>query len=101
VFLGAVAVAASSAAGVMVLEAGPVLAPEPVVTTMSLSGTNGATADAVYQNSGTPTRVIKWYNQYVYAPWLAAGTPCSLSALPVDAVAYYVIVAYGPYRECD
>jgi hypothetical protein len=99
--LAAVAVAASSAAGVMVLQAGTVLAPEPVVTTQPLSGTNGATADAVYLNSGTPTTVLKWVNTGVYAPWLAPGTPCTITALPVDGTAYYVILASGPIRKCD
>jgi hypothetical protein len=98
--LAAVAVAASSAAGMMVLEAGAVLAPEPVVTTQPLSGTNGATGDAVYLNSGTPTSVLKWYTNYIYAPGLAAGTPCSQTALPVDAVATKVIIASGNYRRC-
>jgi hypothetical protein len=98
--LGAVAVAASSAAGVIVLEAGTVFAPEPVVTTQTLTGSNGATADAVYQNSGTPTSVIKWYTNYIYAPWLAAGTPCSPTALAVDQVATKVIIASGNYRRC-
>jgi hypothetical protein len=98
--LAAVAVAASSAAGVMVLEAGTVLAPEPVVTTQPLSGYNGATGDAVYLNSGTPTTVLKWYTNYIYAPSLAAGTPCSQTALPVDAVATKVIIAAGNYRRC-
>jgi hypothetical protein len=99
--VAAVAVALGSAVGLMVVEAGTALAPEPVVTTQSLSGTNGALADAVYLNSGTPTRVIKWYPMFVYAPSLAAGTPCSVSALPADATARYVIVAYGNYKECD
>jgi hypothetical protein len=98
--LAAIAVAASSAAGMMVLEAGTVLAPEPVVTTQPVSGYNGAAADAVYENSGAPTRVLKWYNEYVYAPSLAGGTPCSLTALPVDAVATKVIIAAGNYRRC-
>jgi hypothetical protein len=84
----------------MVLEAGAVLAPEPVVTTQPLSGSNGSSADAVYENSMTPTTVFKWYNEYVYAPSLAAGTPCSITALPVDAVATKVIIAAGNYRRC-
>jgi hypothetical protein len=99
--LAAVAVAASSAAGVMVLEAGTVLAPEPVVTTQPLTGSNGTSAAAVYLNSGTPTRVLKWSNTSVYAPNLAVGTPCSLTALAVDQQAYYVILGSGPFRKCD
>lgn len=99
--LAAVVVAASSAGGTMVLEAGTVLAPEPVVTTQPLTGTNGATGDAVYENSGTPTRVLKWSNTAMYAPNLAVGTPCSLTALAVDQTAYYVILASGPFRKCD
>jgi hypothetical protein len=98
--LAAVAVAASSAAGAMVLEAGTVLAPEPVVTTQPLSGSNGSSADAVYENSAMPTTVFKWYNEYVYAPDLAAGTPCSITALPVDAVVWKVVLAAGNYRRC-
>jgi hypothetical protein len=99
--LAAVAVAACSAAGVVVLEAGMVLAPSPVVTTQPLSGYNGASAAAVYENSGTPTRVLRWSNTAMYAPWLAVGTPCSLTALAVDQPAYYVILASGPFRKCD
>jgi hypothetical protein len=99
--LAAVAVAASSAAGMMVLEAGTVLAPSPVVTTQPLTGYNGASAAAVYENSGTPTRVLRWSNTAMYAPNLAVGTPCSLTALAVDQTAYYVILASGPFRKCD
>jgi hypothetical protein len=99
--LAAVAVAASSAAGVMAFDAGTVLAPEPVVTTQLLSGTNGVTAQAVYANSGTPTTVLKWVNTGVYAPNLAAGTPCTITPLAVDQTAYYVILASGPLRKCD
>jgi hypothetical protein len=84
----------------MVLEAGTVLAPEPVVTTQPLTGTNGASGAAVYLNSGAPTHVLKWSNTAVYAPNLAVGTPCSLTVLPADAVAYQVIVASGPMRKC-
>jgi hypothetical protein len=52
--LPALAVAASSAAGVMALQAGTVLAPTPVVTTQELSESNGATGDVVCLN-GQPT----------------------------------------------
>jgi hypothetical protein len=52
--LAAAAVAASSAAGVMVLQAGTVLAPTPAVTTQNLSEPNGATGDVICLN-GQPT----------------------------------------------
>jgi hypothetical protein len=68
----------------MIVEAGTVLAPEPVVTTQPLTGYNGASAAADYENSGPPTRVLRWTYTAGYAPWLAAGTPCALTALPVD-----------------
>jgi hypothetical protein len=84
----------------MALEAGTVLAPEPVVTTQPLTGTNGTSAAAVYLNSGTPTTVLKWTNTFEYAPNLAVGTPCSLTALAVDQQAYQVIRASGPFRIC-
>jgi hypothetical protein len=110
--LATVAVAASSAAGMMVLEAGTVLAPEPVVTTQPLTGTNGETGDAVSLNTppppgywvwpdGSVRPYIRWPSEFVYAPWLAAGTPCSPVMLPVDAVATYHIIAVGNYRSCD
>jgi hypothetical protein len=108
--LAAVAVAASSAAGVMVLEAGTVLAPEPVVTTQTL--TNGATTEVISVNTPPPPGYwvwpdgiarpyIRWYPEFVCAPWLAAGTPCSVVVLPVDQVATNVIIAYGNYKRCS
>jgi hypothetical protein len=74
--------------------------PEPVSTTQPLSGSNGATAAAVYQNSQNPTKVIKWYTTGIYAPNLAAGTPCSTSDLPVGATATKVIIGSGNYKRC-
>lgn len=45
--VAAVVIAASSAVGMMVVDAGTALAPEPVVTTQSMSGYNSWTADVV------------------------------------------------------
>jgi hypothetical protein len=74
--------------------------PEPVVTTQSLSGSNGATAAAVYQNSGTSTSVVKWYSTGIFAPNLGAGTPCSTSDLPSGGTATKAILASGSYKRC-
>jgi hypothetical protein len=74
--------------------------PEPVVTTQSLSGSNGATAAAVYRNSRQSTEVIKWYSTGIYAPDLAAGSPCSTSDLPEGGTATKVILASGRYKRC-
>jgi len=74
--------------------------PEPVVTTQSLTGSNGATAAALYQNSGTSTRVTKWYSTGIFAPNLDPGAPCSTSDLPEGATAIKVILASGPYKRC-
>jgi hypothetical protein len=74
--------------------------PEPVSTTQSLSGSNGATAAAVYQNSRTATSVVKWYSTGIYAPNLAGGTPCSTSDLPSGGTAIKVILASGSYKRC-
>jgi hypothetical protein len=74
--------------------------PEPVTTTQSLSGSNGATAAAVYRNSQTSTRVVKWYSTGIYAPNLAAGTPCSISDLPSGGTATRVILGSGSYKRC-
>lgn len=75
--------------------------PEPVVTTQPLMGANGATATAIYENSSTPTSVLKWYSTYVSAPDLVAGTPCSLSALPAGGTATMALVAAGNFRACN
>jgi hypothetical protein len=74
--------------------------PEPVITTQPLSGSNGATAAAVYQNSRTSTQVTKWYSTGVYAPNLAAGIPCSIGDLAQGATATKVILGSGSYKRC-
>ncbi len=74
--------------------------PEPVTTTQPLSGSNGATAAAVYQNSQAATSVVKWYSTGIFAPNLAAGSPCSTSDLPNGGTATRVILASGSYKRC-
>lgn len=75
--------------------------PEPVLTTQILTGSNGATASAIYQNSSDPTSVLKWYSTYVSAPEVSPGTPCSTTDLASGATATMAIVPAGNFRACD
>jgi hypothetical protein len=70
------------------------------VTTQSLSGSNGATAAAVYENSSVSTSVIKWSSTSVYAPSLAAGTPCSTIELESGVETLQTIVGSYSYKRC-
>ena len=77
------------------------LDPEPARLTQSLSGSNGATAAAVYVNSGQNTTVVRWPGSYTSGSVLPpAGMPCSTLDLPPGSDTTKVIVAYGNYRKC-
>ena len=95
-----IAALAGSAGGTFLAGAGTALAPEPAMLTADLSGSNGATAAALYSNTNVGTSVVKWPKSYTYGPWLAAGTPCNDVDLPPGAVVTSVIVATGNYRKC-
>jgi hypothetical protein len=74
--------------------------PEPAKLTQSLSGSTGATAAAVYVNSGIGTSVIKWVSTAA-AGSVAAGTPCTTGDASVDTQTTKVIqVLANGYRRC-
>jgi hypothetical protein len=74
--------------------------PEPAKLTQSLSGSTGATAAAVYANSGVSTSVIKWVSTAA-AGSAAAGTPCTTGDASVDIQTTKVIqVLSNGYRRC-
>jgi hypothetical protein len=73
--------------------------PEPTRAVQNLSGSTGATAAAVYVNSQTPTKIIKWPNSYT--PGAAtAGSPCSVYDMVAGTNTLGTIQAYGGYRKC-
>jgi hypothetical protein len=77
------AVALGSAGAMWFGGAGTALAPEPARLTQDLSGSMGATAAAVYVNTNTQTKVIRWYADWTStdATVRAAGegAPCATS----------------------
>lgn len=77
--------------------------PEPADLGAPLGASTGATADAKYTNTGTPTRVVEWPASYTAGATLVPGTPCSTYALPVGALTSRAIVAATPtsnLRKC-
>lgn len=71
-----------AAGAVLVGGAGSVSAPGPADLTANLSGYTGATAAAVYADSGAPTTVKLWPGVWTSSGGtLAAGTPCSPGSL--------------------
>jgi hypothetical protein len=76
--------------------------PEPANLTQPLTGSNGASAAAVYVNSGGPTSVVKWSPTFVQtANPPAAGTPCSTGNLDTNGQTLKLIQAgSGNFRKC-
>ncbi len=80
---------------------GSALAPEPAKLSAALPASAGRTGDAVYLNSGTPTRVLFYSSSWIsdsHGP--AAGTPCSTIALALDRVTTQVIQRNAAYARC-
>lgn len=75
--------------------------PEPARLTTDLYGATGATAAAVYTNTGTNTNVIKWPSSYTWssAPPLP-GIPCSNGDIPWGTETLKIIQGSGSYRRC-
>jgi len=77
------------------------LDPEPVSLVQPIGSTTGATAAAVYVNSGLGTTAIKWPSTYTGGGNLPpAGTSCTTGAANAGTITYQVIVASGNYRKC-
>lgn len=94
----------SLAAAVLVvgLGSGTASAPEPADLTAPLTGTNGATAAAVFTNSGIATRVVVWPIVFTLGGTAAAGTPCSPYGLaPGDRTTRVIVLnSSGTMRKC-
>lgn len=74
--------------------------PQPAQATASLTGSTGATAAAVFVNTETPTTILKWDASYAPGSTAAAGTPCSVTDLGVNATTQKVIQVFGSNRRC-
>lgn len=73
--------------------------PEPAQAQIALSGSNGATAAAVYTTSLTATSIVKWPSSYIVGS-VPAGLPCSPVDLTLGSTTAHVIQAVGSYRKC-
>lgn len=100
----AITIALVASVGVFATGASSALAPEPAKLAAKLD--TGRTADAVYVNSSTPTKVVYFSNSWILsANGPAAGTPCSSYALAEGAVTSQVIQSLTTsngyvYRRC-
>jgi hypothetical protein len=96
------AVAAAAFATTALFTSGNALAPGPADVVSDLTGTTGATAQAVYANSGVPTRVVLWPNYWVTGGSYPAGTPCSNYGIGVGTRTTKVIIvnSSGSQRRC-
>lgn len=75
--------------------------PEPARLTTDLYGSTGATAAAVYTNTGAATNVIKWPSSYTWSSSPPpAGTPCSNGDVPWGTETLKLIQGSGSYRRC-
>jgi hypothetical protein len=76
-------------------------APEPARLSQNLSGSTGATAAAVYVNTGEPTTVFSRPSTWTAAgPWVEAGRPCATGSLPEGWETTSVIERTGNYVRC-
>jgi hypothetical protein len=75
--------------------------PEPARLTKDLFGSTGATAAAVYVNTGAETVVMKWPGS---STWSAspppAGLPCSTGDIPWNTETLKIIQGTGSTRRC-
>lgn len=77
------------------------LAPEPAKTTAPLTGTTGATAQAVSLTIDTNVKVVKWPSSMSYCgPNMQAGMLCSNIDLASDEVPYKRIQKIGSNCRC-
>jgi hypothetical protein len=74
-------------------------APEPARLTQPLSGSNGASAAAYYDNTLGFTTVVKWPTSWTPGP-PEAGSPCSTVNLPYGYVTTSVIERTAGYARC-
>ena len=96
----AAAAIACSTAGGWLAGAGSALAPEPLMLTSTLTGSNGATAAGYYIDTKVDGAAVKWPSTWTYNTSLAAGTPCSTVALSGAYLVTKYIQATGNYRKC-
>jgi hypothetical protein len=75
--------------------------PEPARLAKDLFGVTGATAAAVYTNTGTEVAVLKWPSSWINpaSPPLP-GQPCSTSDLPNGTETLKILQGSGTWRRC-
>ncbi len=91
---------AAMAVGVSMVGGGQASAPEPARLTQPLGSTTGATAAAVYVETATETKVLRWSGSWTAGNSIAPGTPCSRVELMEGETTDMVIQASGVYRRC-
>lgn len=100
----AATVAAGTTAALLAgtLTAGHVTAPEPASLSAPLSSTSGATAQATFVYSKTPTNAVLWSGSWTSGGWIVPGTPCSTVPLAPGDVTTKVIQALfsSGFRRC-
>ncbi len=76
--------------------------PEPAVLTSSLRGGSGASASAVFVNSGAPTSARKWSSTWTSCTsnCPAGGQPCSASTLYAGSISSSEIQKSGNDYKC-
>jgi hypothetical protein len=76
-------------------------APEPARLSQDLSASTGATAAAIYVDTGAPTTVRRWWATWTGAgPYVEAGMPCSIGYLPEGEVTTSVFERRGSLVKC-
>jgi hypothetical protein len=96
------AIAAATFATTALFTSSTAIAPGPADLVSDLTGTTGATAQAVYANSGVPTRVLLWPSYFVSGGSYPAGMPCSTYGIGAGTRTTKVIVVNtsGTQRKC-
>lgn len=76
--------------------------PGPADLTANLAGYTGATASAVYTNTGVPTTVVVWPSYFYSGGSWPAGTPCSNGGMTAGQTTTKAIVlnSSGTQRKC-
>jgi len=99
------AIALAAATAVWSFASGTVRAPGPADLKSPLYGSNGATADAVFVNTGVASKILLWPSTYTScgAYCKPVGTPCSNVGMGTGDRTTKHLVAYSPTsvtRKC-
>jgi hypothetical protein len=100
--IAAAAVTVATAGALLLSGAGLVTAPGPADLKAPLTGSSGATANAVDVNTVTPTKVLLWYSTFSPGTSAPAGTPCSTYGMsPGERTTKQIqLNASGTQRKC-